>query len=87
MADYRNCPHHVLVKTDVSSLGDLYALAKRRGECWLETHPGGLTFHFARFEAAFFFMNHCVGGKGLEVKYGHTNTDWICPGKAAREDQ
>jgi hypothetical protein len=27
MADYRNCSHHVLVKTDISSLGDLYVLA------------------------------------------------------------
>jgi len=70
MADYRNCSHHVFVKTGVSSLGALYALAKSQqfGEWWVETHPDGLTFHFARFGAAFFFATQCIGRKGLEAK-------------------
>ena len=80
MADYRDCSYHVLVKTDVSSLGDLYALASR-AECWVETHPGSLTFHFARLEAALLFINHCVGRKGLECKTRwSTDTDWVCVG-------
>jgi hypothetical protein len=53
-------------------LGNLYALASRQGECWVETHPDDLTFHFARLEPAIFFHMQCTA-KGLKCKYWPTN--------------